>query len=175
MNHIMIDLETMGNAHNAAIVAIGACEFDPMTGEIGRCFHERVSLEASVAAGLKMDVSTVLWWMQQSDAARSIFGCGGGTLSRVLEQFSVFCDSDAQVWGNGATFDITILESAYSAVGLRAPWKFWNVRDVRTVVELGRMLGLPYHKATPFDGIAHNALDDAKHQAKYVSQYIASM
>lgn len=29
MKNLMIDLETMGNSSNAAIVAIGACFFEP--------------------------------------------------------------------------------------------------------------------------------------------------
>ena len=31
MNNVMLDLETMGKGHRAAIVTIGAVFFDPMT------------------------------------------------------------------------------------------------------------------------------------------------
>ena len=44
MKHIMLDLETMSTASNAAIVAIGAVEFEPETGKLGREFYCNVSL-----------------------------------------------------------------------------------------------------------------------------------
>lgn len=34
MNNLMIDLETLSTQPDAAIVSIGACTFDPDTGEI---------------------------------------------------------------------------------------------------------------------------------------------
>jgi len=46
----------------------------------------------------------------------------------------------------------------------------YNDRDVRTIVDLGRaLLGFDPKKDMPFTGERHNALDDAIHQAKYVS------
>lgn len=38
MRNIMIDLETMGNGSNAAIVSIGAVLFDPFTYELALSF-----------------------------------------------------------------------------------------------------------------------------------------
>ncbi|MBK0004878.1 3'-5' exonuclease, partial [Erwinia sp. S38] len=46
MNHLMIDLETMGNKPNAAIVSIGAVFFEPDSGEIGNTFYSNVQLES---------------------------------------------------------------------------------------------------------------------------------
>ncbi|OQX34094.1 MAG: ATPase, partial [Oceanospirillales bacterium LUC14_002_19_P2] len=54
MKHAMIDLETMGNGSQAAIVAIGACFFDPVKGTVGNTFYQPVSLESAVSAGLIM-------------------------------------------------------------------------------------------------------------------------
>jgi len=73
----------------------------------------------------------------------------------------------AYVWGNGATFDISILEAAYRQRGIPIPWAFWNIRDVRTIAALA----WPHVKKdhTEFVGVPHRALDDAKHQARYVS------
>lgn len=66
-------------------------------------------------------------------------------------------------------FDNVILRNAYGAVGLEPFWKHWNNRCVRTVVELGRNAGIDPKKTLQFEGEPHNALDDAIHQAKYVS------
>ncbi|EBO5570485.1 3'-5' exoribonuclease, partial [Salmonella enterica] len=47
--------------------------------------------------------------------------------------------------------------------------QWWNDRDVRTIVELGKAIGFDPKRDMPFEGTRHNALDDAIHQAKYVS------
>ena len=49
------------------------------------------------------------------------------------------------------------------------PWQWWNDRDVRTVVELGKAIAFDPKRDMPFEGTRHNALADAIHQAKYVS------
>lgn len=74
-----------------------------------------------------------------------------------------------KVWGNGATFDNVILRGAYERAGRICPWEFWNDHDVRTIVTLGRSVGFDPKRDMPFIGDVHNALADARHQAKYVS------
>lgn len=172
MNHVMLDIETMGNTTEAAVMSVGACYFNPNTGEIGEKFHEKCSLKSSVESGLVIDASIVLWWMQQEDDARSKFYSNNleQGINEMLLKFAGFIDEGAQVWGNGATFDNAIIKSAYKKVlGFDAPWKFWNDRDVRTVVELGYQVGFNPKRDMPFEGVRHDALDDAIHQAKYVS------
>ena len=48
MNHLMIDLETMGNKPTAPIVAIGAVFFDPKNGELGAEFYVAVNLGSAM-------------------------------------------------------------------------------------------------------------------------------
>ncbi|WP_257253891.1 MULTISPECIES: 3'-5' exonuclease [unclassified Endozoicomonas] len=174
MKHLMVDLETMGNGSQAAIIGIGACFFDPVTGQIGETFSRNVTLQSSVDEGLKMDVSTVEWWLKQDDDARAIFQRSGYPLPEVLQEFLDFIPErlrrSVQLWGNGASFDNVILENAFDVCGLKAPWAFWNHRDVRTIVELGRtILGIDPKRDFFFDGVKHDALSDAVHQARYVS------
>ena len=120
MRDVMLDLETMGNGPRAAIVAIGAVEFDPETGTVGERFYQAVDLATAVSMGGEMDASTVLWWMQQGDEARAAFAKGGAHLSKALMDFSTWlhergAPDDVRVWGNGAAFDNVILASAYRA------------------------------------------------------------
>ncbi|MDP5205570.1 3'-5' exoribonuclease [Alishewanella sp. SMS9] len=175
MNHVMLDLETMGQDSNAAIVAIGAVFFEPTTGTIGASFYQKVDLESAAKFG-NIDPSTIIWWLKQSDAARAEI-----TSDDTLDLKCALCDfgdwieqiekiHSRIVWGNGASFDNVILSNAYAATSLAKPWVYWNDRDVRTVVELGKTLkGFDPKKHMPFLGTTHNALDDAIHQAKYVS------
>ncbi|EAZ1146628.1 3'-5' exoribonuclease, partial [Salmonella enterica] len=48
MNHLMVDLETMGNGPYAPVISIGAVFFDPNTGETGEDFSVNISLESSM-------------------------------------------------------------------------------------------------------------------------------
>lgn len=172
MNHVMLDIETLGNKTNSVILSIGACYFNPETSEIGDTFHQHINAEDCVESGLDMNASTVLWWMGQSKDAQSKITEGQENaipLFDVLSDLSEFIDGDAQVWGNGATFDNAIVNNAYEKKGLTKPWKFWNDRDVRTIVELGQAVGFDPKRDMPFDGVKHDALSDAIHQAKYVS------
>lgn len=172
MNHLMVDIETMGNGSNAAIMSIGACYFDPKTREIGKTFHDEVNLQSSVNVGCELDASTVIWWMRQDDEARAKFKRNGkaNPLGIVIGNFMEFAKGfNTQVWGNGATFDNVIIKNAASNCNIPVNWKFWNDRDVRTIVELGKVIGIDPKRDIPFEGVAHDALDDAKHQAKYLS------
>ncbi|HCD3005322.1 TPA: 3'-5' exoribonuclease [Enterobacter cloacae] len=175
MNHLMIDLETMGNKPNAPIVSIGAVFFEPTTGELGPEFYRVVSLKSSVENGAVPDPETIMWWMKQSEAARmAICEEDSITISAALIKLNTFILDNAdidkvQVWGNGATFDNVIIRSSYDRAFLPCMWKFWNDRDVRTIVELGKAVGINPRRDIPFEGDLHNALADARHQAKYVS------
>lgn len=175
--HVMVDLETMGKKSDAPIVSIGAVIFDPETGFLGETFYKVVSLESAVSWGAEIDPSTVIWWMKQSSEARSeIANDNAIQLDDALLQFSEFvfenipggCET-AQIWGNGATFDNTVLRSSFERACLDCPWDYRNDRDVRTMVELGKAIGFDAKSSIPFEGERHNALADAQHQARYVS------
>lgn len=162
MKHVMIDLETMGTDAGCAIISIGAVAFDPLSGHMDESsFYEAVSLKSCMDIGLTVDPGTVLWWMQQSDEARKAASAGVTMLPRVLADFTGwFTGKGAQfLWCHGATFDAPILAAAYKAAGHQLPWKFWDVRDTRTIYDLANVR--PDRSA----GTHHNALDDAKTQA----------
>ncbi|MEY1162478.1 3'-5' exonuclease [Providencia manganoxydans] len=171
--HLMLDLETMSNKSNAAIVSIGAVAFEPSEAEIGPAFYQVVDLRSCERAGLHIDADTVLWWMKQSSEARAEIVGVGYELEEALGDLNHFAErfltDDVQVWGNGVDFDNIILRNAYDAVDIEPFWKHWNNRCVRTIVELGRNAGIDPKKTLALEGEQHNALADAIHQAKYVS------
>lgn len=174
MNNLMIDIETLSTQSDAAIATIGAVFFEPETGGIGPTFYTAVGLSSAQQAGGRIDADTVIWWMKQSSAARAAITGEAVDISLALTSLSEFiaaeCDlGRVKVWGNGAGFDNIIVRSAFDRCGIECPWKFWNDRDVRTIVDMGRAVGFDPKKDMPFTGEVHNALDDAIHQAKYVS------
>ena len=135
--HVMLDLETMGNGSDAAIVAIGAVAFSGEHGII-ETFYMPVTLSSSVASGGIIDPSTVLWWMEQPLAAREeIYSRKAVDITLALTEFKEFysrtTNNKGSVWGNGATFDNVILGSAYRRSGLGQPWNFRNGLCYRTL------------------------------------------
>ena len=175
--HLMVDMETMGNSPDAPIVSIGAVFFDPSTGNTGAEFYQVVSLESSMSFGMKPDASTIQWWLKQSSEARSaILVDEAMGLRETLELLADFIAENSangshtvQLWGNGCSFDNVILRRAYALTDTPFAVPFWNDRDVRTMVELGKSVGINPRYDIPFEGDMHNALSDARHQVKYVS------
>ncbi|HCO6393302.1 TPA: 3'-5' exoribonuclease [Escherichia coli] len=170
-DHLMIDLETMGKNPDAPIISIGAIFFDPQTGDMGPEFSKTIDLET---AGGVIDRDTIKWWLKQSCEAQSAIMTDEIPLDDALLQLREFIDENSgeffvQVWGNGANFDNTILRRSYERQGIPCPWRYYNDRDVRTIVELGKAIDFDARTAIPFEGERHNALDDARYQAKYVS------
>lgn len=175
--HLMLDLETMGKKPGAPIVSMGAVFFDPTTGETGGEFYRVICLESSMYFGAKPDAGTILWWLKQSPEARSaILVDDAQGLVEALEQFTDFIAENAsngsrnvQLWGNGSSFDCSIIEAAFELADCPFPVPHWNYRDVRTVVEMGKAIGMNSRYEIPFEGDQHNAMADALHQVKYVS------
>ncbi|EJO0694183.1 3'-5' exoribonuclease [Escherichia coli] len=170
-HHLMIDLETMGKNPDAPINALAGKFFDPATGEMGPEFSKTIDLET---AGGVIDRDTIKWWLKQSREAQSAILTDEIPLDDALLQFREFIDENSgeffvQVWGNGATFDNVILRRSYERQGIPCPWRYTNDRDVRTMVALGLVMDFDARTTIPFEGERHNALHDARYQAKYVS------
>ncbi|EHX9033865.1 3'-5' exoribonuclease [Escherichia coli] len=170
-DHLMIDLETMGKNPDAPIASIGAVFFDPQTGEIGPEFSKTIALET---AGGVIDRDTIKWWLKQSREAQSAILTDEIPLDDALLQFREFIDENSgeffvQVWGNGANFDNVILRRSYERQEIPCPWRYTNDRDVRTMVALGLVMDFDARSVITFEGERHNALHDARYQAKYVS------
>ncbi|HCN8627545.1 TPA: 3'-5' exoribonuclease [Escherichia coli] len=170
-HHLMIDLETMGKNPDAPIISLGAIFFDPQTGEMGPEFSKTIDLDT---AGGVIDRDVIKWWLKQSREAQSAILIDEIPLDDALLQLREFIDENScgfyvRVWGNGANFDNVILRRSYERQGIPCPWRYCNDRDVRTIVELGNSIGFDVRMTIPFEGVPHNALDDARHQAKQVS------
>lgn len=166
-----IDIETLSTRPNAAVISIGIAVFDRRTGEICDTLYREVHIDDAVRHG-HVDGHTLAWWMKQGDEAKQLFSYNEDKkpLSSVIWDVGSFLGlyPEIRVWGNGSTFDITILEMACINLVQPAPWKFQHVRDMRTIVDAAAALGFD-KKSIPFDGVPHNALDDAMHQACVIS------
>lgn len=169
--NVMVDIETLGKGNNAVILSIGAVKFDPWGHNVEESFYVAIDPESCQAHGLKLDASTVMWWMQdERSAARTLMVKDKRVnLADALYGFTDWFGEDKPVWGNGATFDNVILTSAYSACAIERPWQFWNDKCYRTVKCMASSVKLVR------EGTYHNALDDAISQAKHLQKLYFSL
>ena len=167
---IVVDLETLSVRPNACITSIGAVSFNLEEGILEE-FFMNVDPTTCKENGLHIDKSTVDWWASQPKEAIESWMKDPYPLDEAIDKFSIFYgDKSIPIWGNGSSFDITILESAYYALGWetgKLPWKFWDIYDMRTLTSI---LSRKLEKT----GINHNALHDAIAEAKLLIEMLKS-
>lgn len=163
---VMVDLETIGTAPGCAPVSIGAVAFDALTGEIGPRFYVVIDRASCAAAGLREDPATLReFWGKQPPEVRAVLTDPAAVrLPLALQRFARFWRAvgGVEFWSHGSNFDEPILEAAFTAAGMRSPWRFWNARCTRTIFAAA---GVSPNRAK---GVHHNALDDAVTQAEAV-------
>lgn len=169
----MIDIETLGTAPNSVILTIGAVRFDrilqskqiPKLSELD-CLYIRVSKDSCIDKGMIEDTDTISWWKAQSPEARKECEIDEDRfpIEEALKELAQWMSSTDKkrtyVWANGSCFDHTILTDAYKRCGLDLPWEWWNLRDLRTMLDLAgiRLSDIPSI------GKKHHALYDCYNQ-----------
>ena len=170
MNDISIDCETLSTRPTAAVISIGAVAFNRKTGELGKEFYREIRVDDAIKYG-HVSGDTLSWWMGNPSARVNLFTANDkahalDTLAQLSEFVRGF-GPDVKVWANGAANDIPWLENLYLVAGRDTPTPrhFRNMRDLRT---LRGLAGDPKFPGIEFTGVKHNALDDAKHQARLI-------
>lgn len=174
MNHVMLDLETLSTDSNAAIASIGAVIFCDEKLELLDEFYVNVDIQSSIDHGGVVSGSTIEFWLDQSDEARSSLLVDTRHIIDALSMFESFireAGGIAGVWGNGAAFDNVVLANAYKRSGVykSAPWPFYRDMCYRTMKN--------FYPGVEFErqGVHHNALDDAKSQANHLIEIFKSL
>tara|TARA_B100001175_G_scaffold317066_1_gene332725 strand:- start:860 stop:1366 length:507 start_codon:yes stop_codon:yes gene_type:complete len=162
---IVVDLETLSIHSNACIVSIGAVLIEDM--EITDTFYINVDGRTCKEAGLHIDPDTIKWWGEQSKEAQEAWQKNPVPLQEAIDKFTLWYGKESiPIWGYGANFDVVILESAYRALNMNIPWKFWDISCLRTLMNV---LDKRLPKANN-----HNALDDATAEAKVLIEILKS-
>ena len=161
---IMIDLETLDVLPTATILTIGAVKFDPFGDDVNdpKCekFYVRVDVDSCDRIGATISQATLDWWASQSQEAQNeAFDPENRIpIQDAINQLYKFCRGAKRVWSHGAGFDVTILEWYFRKIGKAIPWSFWEVRDTRTIFDIGINPNRP-------PVLKHHALEDAWNQA----------
>ena len=153
----MIDIETIGVAPAATILTIAAQSFDPFgTGYYPRHYYARISLESQ--EDRTVDESTLEWWATQPAKVREEAFADDDRvpLDQALDELGKLIWNSKFLWCQGPTFDCTILEHAYKSYRKPLPWKYYMVRDSRTVFSLW--------PNQPIPPTSHHALEDCRRQ-----------
>lgn len=176
-NHISFDIETLGTKPGSVIASVGAVVFDPKVGvqsieELRKnSFKVLLDINEAILKGMEVSGDTISWWMKQSDGARNAtFNPADKTDIRSLDtaaiNISAFVRSvdKPYVWGNGASFDISLMEALYDVVGRSYPWAYTRVRCLRTLKNVASF----DESIIPKNELWHDCLADAIYQAQMI-------
>ncbi len=167
---VMVDVETLGVTSQAAVLSIGAVAFRISDHLILSEFEIFIDLQSALDNG-NVDASTLSWWLSQEKNAQDLAFTGTISAGTAIDSFLIWYRSQKpkRVWGNGPSFDITLMERLILSRGSTIPWFPWEIRDVRTIVDIIKPL---MERPKNFGGIKHSPLDDAKHQANYIMKMV---
>lgn len=169
--HVSLDLETLSTRPDAAILSIGAAARvnDEVVTFSVYCNSEQVDRH--------VDTDTLEWWSKQGDLWTETLERSrqAAPLSEALAYLKAWIaglgnDQDRLfIWGNGASFDVAILEHAYKASGCQPPWAYWIVRDLRTLKHLAQATG--QMQPVTRKGTHHDAGTDAVNQLEMIETW----
>lgn len=158
-NAIMVDIETLGNKPKSVVFEVGVVIFNDRHILDKRLF--KLNSAAAIGAGFIVVESTMKWWEKQDrDIKQDVLY--KGDLKTDLIDFTDFCfkhSTDQTKWWSQGHFDFPLIEDYLNYFNLPIPWKYWNIRELRTALEV---LGFDYHNANK----PHNAAEDAALQAQ---------
>lgn len=158
MTNVSFDLETLHTRADAKILSIAAAA--RVNGEIVT-FYSHCNLNSQMWRFAS--AATLLWWQERPalwDKTRE--ACRAApSLPAALQELSEWCRAlgEIQVWGNGADFDIAILNHAFDEADMETPWHYRAARDLRTLWSLAEQK--PGYVEVERYGTHHDARDDA--------------
>lgn len=165
MLDIMIDIETLATGPGAVVLTIGAIKFDPFADDRGSVdlankkinmdvFYRRIDPDSFTWPEAFIHEGTLEWWSKQTPEVRKEAFTEVDRVSMKQAMLELYRWSGAfnNAWANGPAFDMVILESHAKALERGVPWKYWQVRDTRTIY------GLTEHER-PNPALHHAAWD----------------
>lgn len=164
LTDLMIDLETLDVKPTATVLTIGAVRFDPFGDDekspTCKKLYIKVDIDSCDKLGCTVSQDTLNWWAQQDPKAQdeAFSSEGRVNIHEAMTELYKFSQGIKRVWSHGASFDVVICEHLFHKVGKLCPWQFWEVRDTRTLFDLGID-----PKRPPV--LKHHALEDAWNQA----------
>ena len=166
----MVDLETMAVTPRAVVLTLGAVHFNPYGNGYGDKLYLRFDLDDQDKLGREIDPNTLDWWANQDPKVmEEAFSPDDRVpLKDAMDQFHKFAWGCDAFWAHGSLFDIAILEDLYRQIEKPVPWQYWQIRDTRTIFDLGWNPDMP-------QASKHDALQDAIRQSVGVQNIYAKL
>ena len=167
MTDVMLDIETLARSADSVVLTVGAVRFDRMGKVVDLPgIHLYLDIDEQKAANRAVDPETVAWWDKQNPDIRDdvMRDWGRMPVKDALRELAKYVETANRVWSQGPLFDIKILEHLYEQNGLKSPWRFYKIRDSRTLFDA---LGDTRTRDTVN---LHDALSDSIDQAKAVQR-----
>jgi hypothetical protein len=162
----MIDCETLGTASDSVILSIALLQFE--LEEPAPRFGEFLAFYPSIKEQVEdlnryINPDTVEWWSKQPMEAREWLEARPNTIHEIYRGICSVINDQTKVWARGTDFDFPLISSflADYKLALGVPWKYGNVRDVRTIAD-----EFPILRKKPDDltFVKHRAKDDCMAQ-----------
>lgn len=180
---LMLDIESLALGTRPVITQVALIGYDLDEDEFLDSMHVQfypVDPQQQIIPPRRISASTIAWWMKQSDEARSRFEQSVSddfaelpALARHLivtfNQLTMDGRIPYELVAKGPQFDVAAIETLLEDLGLKAPWDYTKVRDLRTLLATAGIDGRNVAKPAGF--IPHVAYWDARWQ---VNQYIAA-
>jgi hypothetical protein len=167
----MIDIETLSTRTNAFILTIGAIRFNrnekiyDINNKNLPKFYYKIDKSSCEKLNFHIDSETKKWWTYQSkEAQHEVFYSEENRLpiKDILIKLVDFCKDCKTFWSHSPNFDYVILENAFRECNIDAPWKFWNLRDTRTMYDISGINLKKYRSSG--GGVEHHSLHDCYSQ-----------
>lgn len=162
---VMVDIETTGvQPDKNAIIQIAAVKFNLSKGTISPDFFN-MSLE--IPRGRYWDEGTRRWWSDKPTVYADIVSRAQDPKA-VMEAFLEWArpHQSLRFWSKPTHFDYMFVSSYFSDYDMPNPFSYRDATDLNSYL---RGLYAPFavdKLDIPFDGDAHNALDDTIYQIK---------
>lgn len=166
MNHVMIDIETLGVGVSAPLFEIGAVVMDMQNRRIIAKFRVHVDImDVMWKTGFPVQTETLSWWRTQKYNPSEIIDRiklrdALQSLTELFKNYEI-----SFVWGNSPSFDMVILNRHYEACGMKAPWRYSKELDFRTMKWIYTQVHGEPDGPMPINNRPHDSLEDASYQA----------
>lgn len=180
---LMIDIESLALGTRPVITQVALLGYDLEEDELLDARHVQfypIDPQQQIIPPRRISASTLSWWMKQSDEARSRFDQSVSDdfaelpalarhLIATVNQLTDDGRINYEVVAKGPQFDVAALETLLEDLGLKTPWAYDKVRDLRTLLATAGINSKNVPKPQGF--IPHVAYWDARWQ---LSQYLAA-
>lgn len=169
MKRLMIDIEGTSTLPRAGVLMIGAVVVSEEL-NLGRAYAQSIQRADAYVYGL-VDRDTLDFWKGVRQSDPDVYDAvWGGTRSapEVAEEFAGWVREIApeEIWARGPQYDICALEHLFRETYIECPWKYNQVRDLRTLTAL--FPDVLHTVERPTGWKAHDAYNDASLQALHL-------